>query len=133
MRIELQHVQLMPQALRPGVLYVSKEFGTAHHLCACGCGSKIRTPLGPTEWGLVETLEGPTLRPSIGNWQRPCRSHYSIWRGRIEWAAPWSDEQVLKGRAREEHKRQQYYTQRERLRSGGFWDKVKRWFDSRNS
>ena len=129
MRIELRHVRLMPQALQPGVLYVSKEFGAAHHLCACGCGSKIRTPLGPTEWGLVETPEGPTLRPSIGNWQRPCRSHYWIWRGRIEWAKPWTDEQVLDGRAREEHKRQRYYAHREQLRNGGLWDKVKRWFD----
>ena len=45
----------MPQDLRPGVLYVSEEFGAAAHLCACGCGEKVSTPLGPTEWSLEET------------------------------------------------------------------------------
>ena len=59
----------MPQDLRPGVLYVSEEFGAAAHLCACGCGEKVSTPLGPTEWSLEETGGGPTLRPSVGNWQ----------------------------------------------------------------
>ena len=108
-KIELQHVHLMPQELKPGILYVSKEFGTAHHLCACGCGSKIRTPLGPTEWRLQETADGPTLWPSIGNWQQPCRSHYLIRRGRIEWAESWTQEQVLAGRAREARRRDQYY------------------------
>lgn len=109
-KIELQHVHLMPQELQQGILYVSKEFGTAHHLCACGCGSKIRTPLGPTEWRLQETPDGPTLWPSIGNWQKPCRSHYLIRRGRIEWAESWTQEQVLAGRAREVRRRDRYYS-----------------------
>ena len=52
MKIELQRVHYMPKELKPGVLYVSEEFGAAAHLCACGCGAKIRTPLGPTEWTL---------------------------------------------------------------------------------
>lgn len=114
MKIELQHVHLMPQELKPGILYVSKEFGTAHHLCACGCGSKIRTPLGPTEWRLQETADGPTLWPSIGNWQKPCRSHYVIRRGRIEWSESWTPEQVLSGRAREVRRREQYYAEEDR-------------------
>lgn len=113
-KIELQHVHLMPQELKPGILYVSKEFGTAHHLCACGCGSKIRTPLGPTEWRLQETADGPTLWPSIGNWQKPCRSHYLIRRGRIEWSESWTPEQVLAGRAREVRRRKQYYAEEDR-------------------
>ena len=68
----------MPKELASGILYVSEEFGTAAHLCPCGCGSKIRTPLGPADWGFVETEFGPTLDPSIGNWQRACQSHYWI-------------------------------------------------------
>ena len=116
-KIELQHVHLMPQELQPGILYVSKEFGTAHHLCACGCGSKIRTPLGPVEWRLQETADGPTLWPSIGNWQKPCRSHYLIRRGRIEWAESWTQEQVLAGRAREARRKKEYYTEKDRARA----------------
>ena len=42
MKIKLQRVQYMPKDLKPGVLYVSEQFGAAAHLCACGCGSKIR-------------------------------------------------------------------------------------------
>lgn len=76
MKIDQQRVHYMPKELKPGVLYVSVEFGIAVHLCACGCGSKIRTPLGPTEWAVEETRSGPTLRPSVGNWQHACQSHY---------------------------------------------------------
>lgn len=64
MKIRLERVRYMPKQLEPGVLYVSEEFGAAAHLCACGCGSKIRTPLGPTEWSIEETENGPTVRPS---------------------------------------------------------------------
>src|SRR5215210_42875 len=83
MKIELQRVRYIPKELKPGVLYVSEEFGAASHLCACGCGSKIRTPLGPTEWALEEAEGLPTLRPSIGNWQQACQSHYWIYRGKL--------------------------------------------------
>jgi hypothetical protein len=75
MRFDLQRVRYIPAELRPGVLYVSKEFSIAVHLCACGCGTKIRTPLGPTEWSVKKTAKGPTLDPSVGNWQEPCQSH----------------------------------------------------------
>jgi hypothetical protein len=127
MRIDLRHVESIPRDLEPGILYVSKEFGTAHHLCACGCGSRIRTPLDPTEWELIETMDGPTLRPSIGNWQRPCRSHYWIWRGQIKWAAQWTEREVLEGRTKEERKRERYYARQQRDGKGA-WGKVKQWF-----
>lgn len=130
MRIDLHHVESIPRDLEPGILYVSKEFGTAHHLCACGCGSRIRTPLGPTEWELVETVAGPTLRPSIGNWQRPCQSHYWIWGGQIKWATQWTEREILEGRAKEERKRQQYY-ERQQRDGKDVWSKVKQWFGRR--
>src|SRR5438477_3753793 len=98
MRIRLERVRFMPKELQPGILYVSEEFGAAAHLCACGCGSKIRTPLAPTEWSLEETASGPSLRPSVGNWQKPCRSHYWIDRGEIKWAGQWTEEQIAAGR-----------------------------------
>jgi len=108
-KFKLQRVHYMPKDLEPGVLYVSEEFGTAAHLCACGCGSKIRTPLGPTEWSFKETTEGPTLFPSVGNWQQPCRSHYLIRTGQVIWANSWTFEQVKAGRAAEELRRKNYY------------------------
>src|SRR5678816_3788380 len=100
----------MPQELRPGILYVSEEFHTAAHLCACGCGSKVRTPLGRTAWSVQEISRGPTLHPSVGNWQKPCRSHYVIDRGDVIWAGSWTPEQVVAGRRREKERRDAYYS-----------------------
>lgn len=109
MKIRFQRVQYMPKELEPGVLYVSEEFGAAAHLCACGCGAKIRTPLGPAEWTLEEAENGPTLYPSIGNWQQACQSHYWIYRGEIKWSTKWTSEQIAAGRHSEEERRRTYY------------------------
>lgn len=99
----------MPAALEEGVLYVTDEFETAAHLCACGCRSKVRTPLGPTEWSVREDQDGPTLRPSIGNWQRPCRSHYWIIDGAVVWSTKWSSSRIEDGRTFEQQRREAYY------------------------
>lgn len=132
MKIELQRVHYMPKELKPGVLYVSDEFGAAAHLCACGCGAKIRTPLGPTEWALEETDRGPTLRPSVGNWQQACQSHYFIYRGKIRWADKWTPEQIAAGRRGEEKRRCVYYDALD-LRQGGvlrsLWHWVRGFFE----
>ena len=109
MKIRLQRVHYMPKDLSPGVLYVSEEFGAAAHLCACGCGAKVRTPLGLTEWSLEETDGKPTLRPSVGNWQQACQSHYLITGGEVVWAERWTAEQIADGRRREEECRREYY------------------------
>lgn len=128
MKIRLQHVHYMPKDLEAGVLYVSKEFGTAAHLCACGCGSKIRTPLGPTEWSLEETARGPTLYPSVGNWQQPCKSHYWIRNGQVVWAGKWTQKQIEAGRCAEESRRKAYYDALDSQRGGllrKFWNWLK--------
>lgn len=65
-------------------LYVSMEYQTAVHLCACGCGIKAVTPLGPHDWAL--TFDGTvSLHPSVGNGQQACRSHYYIRNDQIDW------------------------------------------------
>src|SRR6266481_7019271 len=126
MKFKLQHVHYMPTELKLGVLYVSEEFGIAIHLCACGCGSKIKTPLGPTEWSVKETKRGPTLRPSVGNWQETCQSHYWITRGEIIWAEKWMPEQIASGRRHEEEGRRTYYDDLDRKRSKSM-QKLWRW------
>ena len=131
MRFELQRVHYMPKELKPGVLYVSEEFSTAAHLCACGCGSKIRTPLGPTEWKVMETKKGLSLYPSVGNWQQPCQSHYWIERGEVRWSPKWTHEEITMGRRQEEERRRAYYDALDRKRSGKlrrFWNWVKSLF-----
>lgn len=133
MRFELQRVQYMPKDLKQGVLYVSEEFETAAHLCACGCGEKIRTPLGRTEWKVEETADGPTLRPSVGNWQRPCQSHYWIIRGNVKWGEKWSPEEISAGRELEEERRRRYYASLEKkphVRPQGVFKRLAEWLKS---
>jgi hypothetical protein len=129
MKLRLQHVHYMPNVLEPGVLYVSKEFSAVAHLCPCGCGSKVRTPLGPTDWALEETKNGPTLYPSIGNWQLPCQSHYLITNGRIVWCTKWTRGQIASGRRAEVEQARAYYNSLYRRRCEGLrslWS----WFKS---
>jgi hypothetical protein len=128
MKFELEHVRYMPPVLQPGVLYVSEEFATAAHLCACGCGAKIRTPLGPTEWEVNDTPDGPSLWPSVGNWQRPCRSHYVISRGDVRWAEQWTDAEVARGREREQSRREAHFEEMYRPAPGWlrrFWRRLR--------
>lgn len=132
MTIEMCRVEFMPKVLEPNILYVSEKYRTAAHLCACGCGDKIRTPLGPTEWSVASGRRGPSLWPSVGSWQRPCRSHYVIRDGEIHWAGQWSDTQVQKGRLREHLAREAYFATRARTsRIGKLWAWVRALFKSR--
>jgi hypothetical protein len=39
-------------ALKDGIVYISLEYKTVLHKCACGCGSEISTPLTPRDWCL---------------------------------------------------------------------------------
>ncbi len=117
-RIKLVRVHYMPDRLDAGILYASDEFSTAAHLCACGCGAKIRTPLGPTDWSLEETPTGPTLHPSIGNWQQKCRSHYWISEGRIIAAPAWTEREINSGRAAELALHKAHYKQRAKRKDG---------------
>lgn len=76
----------MPEILDRDILYVSEEFNSVAHLCACGCGTKIRTPIGATFWwSFKEDESGPTLHPSIGNFQIECKTHYWIQDGKVVW------------------------------------------------
>ncbi len=52
---------------------------------ACGCRHEAITPPSPVQWVLM--FDGSvSLRPSIGNGALPCRSHYVIQAGRVQWA-----------------------------------------------
>ncbi len=117
MRFLVEKVDLMPSVLRSGILYYSDEFEVAIHLCTCGCGTKITTPIGPTEWSITETPTGPTLYPSIGNWQLACKSHYFIRGGGVVWAPSWSNDEILSGRAEEARRRATHYEEIQPIQS----------------
>ena len=120
-------VEFIPKSLETGILYVSERFKVAAHMCPCGCGSKIVTPLGPSEWSFSEKNEKPTLSPSIGNWQIPCRSHYWIREGEIEWSYQWSEEKIEAGRKRDHAMSEAYFKQKERAQKRSIWRRFKNW------
>jgi len=103
----------MPKQLESDLFYVSDEFKVAAHLCPCGCGNKVNTPLGPSNWTFIECNNEPTLSPSISNWQLPCKSHYWITKGVVKWSYKLSSEDALESWQLEEEKRKRYYAELE--------------------
>lgn len=97
--IQPRFVESIPAVLEPGVLYVSERFRTASHLCACGCGERVVTPLSPAHWRLERSGETVTLHPSIGNWDYACRSHYWIRSSKIVWSPQLSEERIRRIKA----------------------------------
>lgn len=92
--LEPVYVEFIPADLDPGCLYISMTYATASHLCACGCGRRVVTPLGPVDWEL--TFNGRvTLSPSIGNGQYACGSHYLIRDNRVQWCRPMTRDAAL--------------------------------------
>jgi uncharacterized protein DUF6527 len=133
--IKLLRVHYVPKTLEPGILYVSEEFGAALHLCACGCGLKVSTPIGPTDWTFEETLAGATLFPSVGNWQQPCKSHYFIRDGSVIWLDAWTPQQITAGRRAKERRDEAYFEARAPQRGSllpRFWRWIKSLFNSRH-
>lgn len=100
-RLEPCFVRNFPDALEPGVLYVSMEFGTATHSCCCGCGEEVVTPFTPTGWKMTFDGETVSVWPSVGSGSLPCRSHYVIDRGRVREAGEWNSAQVAAARQRD--------------------------------
>lgn len=123
-----QFVELMPKQLESGVLYVSMTYGTAIHLCCCGCGHRVVTPLAPDEWQLSFDGVAVWLDPSIGNWSFPCQSHYWIRGNSVEWARRWTQEEIRLGRARDRAQKTASATDRETESPPSIWQKLLRLF-----
>lgn len=94
-------VERFPDHLEPGILYVSIKFANMSHLCCCGCGHEVITPLDPKDWQMIYDGKTISVHPSIGNWDLPCRSHYIIRNGRIHWAKGWTTSQIEAARRRD--------------------------------
>jgi len=109
MTIQHKFVEFMPDTIDDGILYISLNYGTVIHNCACGCGSEVNTPLSPTGWKMIYNGEAVTLKPSIGNWSFDCKSHYWITCGKIEWAPTWSDDRINRIREVENDERDKFY------------------------
>jgi hypothetical protein len=104
-----EFVEFVPDELKERTLYVSVQYKTVVHLCCCGCGRQVVTPLSPTAWKLTFDGVSISLHPSVGNWNLPCKSHYWIDRNRVRWAGRWSQTQIEAGRAAEAQARSEHY------------------------
>lgn len=107
-----EFVDEIPVDLEEGRLYISIRYRTAAHLCACGCGRKVVTPIKPPKWHLTFDGDTVSLWPSIGRWQLPCRSHYWIRRNQILWAKPWTEKEIREGRELDAEDLREHYSHR---------------------
>ena len=57
--LEPLFVHEVPERPEEGKLYISIEFGSVNHLCACGCGNEVVTPLHPARWAIL--YDGDTI------------------------------------------------------------------------
>lgn len=103
----------VPEQLEEGKLYISSEFGSVNHLCACGCGYEVVTPLHPAQWAILYDGEAVTLRPSVGSFGLPCRSHYVIDRNRVVWQPSWSARDARAGAARDRQMLERFFASEE--------------------
>lgn len=108
MKYTLVEIERFPKVPEPGMLYWSKEFEISGHLCACGCGDFIQLPITPVDFRITMSAKGPTLRPSVGNWN-VCDAHYYITNGEVQWLPKLTPAQIAAGRAHEDARREAYY------------------------
>lgn len=116
MRTSLIHkfVEFIPSELEEGTLYITVEYKTAVHLCACGCGNKTITPITPNDWKLTYYGTYVSLSPSIGNWSFDCKSHYWIRQNEIIIAPSWSSEEIDLGRKKDAKKKKKFFKKRKK-------------------
>lgn len=112
--LKFKFIEFIPNELEEGILYITVEYKSAVHLCACGCGNKVITPITPTDWKLTYDGKTVTLSPSIGNWNFDCRSHYWIRRNQIINAPNWSQEEIDDTRKRDYKKKWKYFKKKKK-------------------
>jgi len=137
-------VEFIPDELDKGTIYVSIRFATVVHACCCGCGKRVVTPLGPTDWKLIFDGKTISLNPSIGNWGFECQSHYWIRNNGVKWAPRWSKDDIAAGRAYDRFAKERYFDtsntatddalddgpvaeEPDKVESA-FWRKLKKWW-----
>ena len=121
--IRPQYVESFPKDLENGVLYISRKFRTACHRCCCGCGTRIITPIRPTEYCLTDRGGLVSLHPSIGNWNHPCESHYVIRDNCVLWAERMTKAEIARGRALDDAEKAEYFAEKQ----GSWWRKLWNW------
>ncbi len=113
--IEHKFVELIPNVIDEGTLYISTQYATATHRCFCGCGEIVVTPITPVDWALRWNGKTVTIDPSIGSWSLPCSSHYFIIENKVVWSRKWSDKEIKKCREKDKKIKSQQYSKFRKL------------------
>lgn len=83
----------IPKQLGPGVVYHNADFELAALLCACGCGHRV-TLLVPDSHQVTSRGGLASVSPSIAVCDAPCKSHYFITEGKVQWLPAFSPAQA---------------------------------------
>lgn len=110
-----EFVEFIPREMESGKLYISLPYGATSHLCLCGCGAEVVTPLSPVGWTLSYDGVAVSLTPSIGSWDLPCQSHYYIDKGAVIWARKMNAAEISAVKRRDRHDVERYYDLREEI------------------
>lgn len=89
MRYSYQAVDRIPKQLSPGVVFHSEEYEVGALLCACGCGHRVSL-LVPDSHQITSVGGLATIHPSISVCDAPCKSHFFIRAGEVEWLPAFS-------------------------------------------
>lgn len=89
MTFSYEAIERIPKKLESGIVYHSEEFEIAALLCACGCGHRVML-LVPDSHQVTSDGGMATVRPSIAVCDAPCKSHYFVTAGRVEWLPAFS-------------------------------------------
>lgn len=85
-KYRIEFVDTIPKTINEGILYICVNCNVIVHKCACGCGEKTVTPLDKYNgWVMKYDGQSVTLRPSIGNFNINCKSHYFITENKVDW------------------------------------------------
>ncbi|MES0039793.1 DUF6527 family protein [Mesorhizobium sp. M0046] len=95
MSYRYQLVDRIPTDMREDVVYHTEEFELAGLLCACGCGHRI-TLLVPDSHKVWDEGGFATIRPSVGVFDAPCKSHYVISAGDVQWLPAFTAAQAAR-------------------------------------
>lgn len=80
-------VEIIPDTLEYGKIYISEKFGSATWLCPCGCGDTAHIPFAhhwEPAWMMRREGDKVTFSPSIAM-RLGCKSHYFLVKNKIQW------------------------------------------------
>lgn len=111
-------VSSIPEILEEGKLYISEKDEIALHKCCCGCGEEVVTPLNPAGWRIIKNSQTVvTMRPSIGNGQNRCKSHYFITKNHVDWLNKMTPRLTAMAQARDHRDREKYIAEKNAARA----------------